>query len=274
MQKVDHTGETRIMLNGQRATIIVCRSCKDIDVQFEDGTILEHRSYGNFIKGKIKNPNLIASQRIGEERKMTNGQIAKIVRYDSCSDVDLLFEDGTLVKSVFYASFKAGNVKNPNCIHKKDLIGMRKLMKNGQYATLTEYFSSDNITVVFEDGTKVTEKGLGAFKHGYIHNPNFNIKTWRIGEERVMRNGQKAKIVVYRTAKDIDIKFEDGMVVRNKAYSAFLEGTIANPKLYGKYKGFDLILSFDDTEYWAWKKDNKEYIYSMREIDMLTQKAM
>ena len=37
-------------------TIVRYGGRNDIDVQFDDGTIVEHRMYGNFLKGQIKNP--------------------------------------------------------------------------------------------------------------------------------------------------------------------------------------------------------------------------
>ena len=41
---------------GERMTIVRYGNCEDIDVQFDDGVIVEHRQYTNFKKGKIKNP--------------------------------------------------------------------------------------------------------------------------------------------------------------------------------------------------------------------------
>ena len=41
-------------------TIIAYRNANDIDVQFEDETIVEHRTYDDFLKGKIANPNVLS----------------------------------------------------------------------------------------------------------------------------------------------------------------------------------------------------------------------
>lgn len=56
-KQIDRIGETRIMNCGMKATIIKYRTCLDIDIQFEDGTIVKHRTYDNFKKGTISNPN-------------------------------------------------------------------------------------------------------------------------------------------------------------------------------------------------------------------------
>ena len=41
-----------------KATIIAYRNSQDIDVQFEDGTIVKHKRIGNFRGGHIANPNI------------------------------------------------------------------------------------------------------------------------------------------------------------------------------------------------------------------------
>ena len=38
-------------------TIIKYRKSEDIDIQFEDETIVKNKTYNNFKKGNIKNPN-------------------------------------------------------------------------------------------------------------------------------------------------------------------------------------------------------------------------
>ena len=43
--------------NGQYMTIIGYKDKNHIDVIFEDGTIVENKTYNNFKKGLIKNPN-------------------------------------------------------------------------------------------------------------------------------------------------------------------------------------------------------------------------
>ena len=55
--KEDRLNETRINNDGEEMRIVRYGNKNDIDVQFtKDGTIVEHRNYGNFLKGQIKNP--------------------------------------------------------------------------------------------------------------------------------------------------------------------------------------------------------------------------
>ena len=52
----DRTNEIAYNNNGERMTIIRYGNKKDIDVQFDDGTIVEHKQYDNFKRGNVKNP--------------------------------------------------------------------------------------------------------------------------------------------------------------------------------------------------------------------------
>lgn len=51
----------------------------------------------------------------------------------------------------------------------------------------------------------------------------------RAGETRLMGNGMMATIVRYPNAKDIDVLFSDGTLVKHKRYNDFKNGKIANP---------------------------------------------
>ena len=54
----------------------------------------------------------------------------------------------------------------------------------------------------------------------------------RIGETRLMNCGMKATIVDYKNAENIDIEFEDGVVVTYKAYNSFKNGNIKHPHIH------------------------------------------
>ena len=44
-------------------TVIAYRNCKDIDIQFEDGTVITNKNYNNFKQHSIKHPTLFATHR-------------------------------------------------------------------------------------------------------------------------------------------------------------------------------------------------------------------
>lgn len=115
MQKIDRTGETNIATNEQVMTIIEYRKNDDIDIQFEDETIVKHKQYTNFKKGTIQNPNFNKkNNRKGETNIANNGQVMTIVKYRGCNNIDVQFEDNTIVKHKSYQSFLKGKIKNPN----------------------------------------------------------------------------------------------------------------------------------------------------------------
>ena len=106
--KASRLGETRMMNCGMKATIIRYGNNGDIDVRFEDDTIIKHRQYGEFKKGTIVNQNIKASaeNRLGETRMMNCGMKATIIRYGKADDIDVRFEDGTVVEHRRYGTFK------------------------------------------------------------------------------------------------------------------------------------------------------------------------
>ena len=94
-------GKTRMMNCGMKATIIRYNGVCDIDVHFEDGTVVECKTYNAFKKGNINNPNF--NSRLGETRMMNCGMKATIIRYGKADDIDVRFEDGTVVEHRRYA---------------------------------------------------------------------------------------------------------------------------------------------------------------------------
>ena len=61
-KKVDIIGLRRQMNNGQYATCISYRKPFDIDIEFEDGTIVRTSKYC-FLNGSVKNPNFWVGKR-------------------------------------------------------------------------------------------------------------------------------------------------------------------------------------------------------------------
>ena len=105
-------GETQMMNCGMEATIIRYNTGKDIDLRFEDGTIAKCKSYKSFKKGEIANQNMkvSAEDRLGETRMMNCGMEATIIRYNGAFDIDVRFEDGTVVEHKSYSKFKKGTI--------------------------------------------------------------------------------------------------------------------------------------------------------------------
>lgn len=285
--KKNRLGEINKMNNGLKAKIIAYRKAEDVDIQFEDGVIVYNKDYGNFKKGNIKHPHIKATSRkpnvfrVNESKLMNNGQVAKIIAYKKYNDIDLLFEDGTIRKSVQYSNFKNGTLSNPN--YKKKYkqrvnhINETKIMHCGMSATIVDYRKSSDIDVKFEDGTIIKNKQYSSFKCGTIQNPNCKtkrktLKDVRIGEIKMMNNGHPAQIINYRTSADVDVSFEDGIIVEHISYSSFLNGSIANPNDKSKGSSLQEYILLHYLEKYGFKKETRFINDKKFEIDVFSER--
>lgn len=226
--------ETCMMNCGMKATIIRYNGVRDIDVRFEDGTVAEHKAYGPFKRGEIANPNIKTSAEncLGETRMMNCGMEATIIRYGGYKDIDVRFEDGTVVEHKGYSAFKRGEIANPNVKTFANRLDETRMMNCGMEATIIRYSRRDDIDVRFEDGKVVVHKKYDRFKKGEIANPNTKVSAEnRLGETRMMNCGMEAAIIRYGGATDIDVRFEDGTVVKHGVYGNFKKGEIAHESL-------------------------------------------
>lgn len=214
-----------IQNNGQRARCIAYRTNVDIDVQFEDGTIVKHKQKHSFLIGNIRNPNYNKHSVLGKTIMQNCGMSATCIVYRESKDIDVQFDDGSIVQHRDKHEFVKGLIQNHNM---SSCLNQVVRMNNGQKATCVAYRSYNDIDVQFEDGTIVEHVKKEGFVKGWLQNPLYNPNSCE-GEERKMLNGQKAKCIAYRTSADIDIQFEDGTVVTGKTKYSFLKGEIANP---------------------------------------------
>lgn len=170
--RVNRVGETVQANCGMMMTIIAYRNSNDIDVQFENGTVVRNRDYWSFKKGSIgnrKNEELMVS-RVGETRMMNCGKEATIISYRKSDDIDVSFSDGTIVKNRMYQSFVKGKIAYPT--ERANHVGEERRMNNGQLAIIENWRYNYDIDVRFEDGTFVANKSYKSFKEGSIRNPN------------------------------------------------------------------------------------------------------
>ena len=224
--KTNRLGETCMMNCGMEATIIRYGKAMDIDIRFEDGTVAVHKTYNAFKKGEIANQNIKAS-RLSETRMMNCGMEATIIRYGKAIDIDVRFEDGTVVKHKSYSKFKKGGIANPNI--KASRFDETRMMSCGIEATIIRYGGATDIDVRFEDGVIKEHVVYSKFKKGSIAHPSTKVSAKdRLGETNMMNCGMKATIIQYAKYADIDVRFEDGAIVEHKVYSAFKKGGIAH----------------------------------------------
>lgn len=234
----NRVGETILASNGLMATIIAYRSCKDIDVQFSDGTIIEHKFYHQFRAGHLHHPNINSNSqivvRVGATNIATNGMKIEIVGYRNSNDIDIRFEDGVVVKHRAYRSFATGKVLHPtisrNDYLRNSRIGQRNINTFGQSMEIIAYRGARDIDVKFDNGVISTNRTYLEFKSGKImcrvpHN-------YHIGETSYDVRGIKMTLINYRSPDDVDIEFETGVVVTHKTHYCFKHAHIGHPMPY------------------------------------------
>ena len=242
-RNIDRTGESIIARNGLKMTIIAYRNAFDLDVQFENGKIVKNKGYKEFVNGiigcseqgiyqdyslKYKGQSVIAS----------NGQKMTIISYKSNKDIDVLFEDGTIVKSKSYSAFQRGLIQNPNYTAFQKMndnhIGETNIALNGLKMEIIKYRNYNDIDVRFEDGIVVKHKNMLHFKEGHIKHPNINVrlKSFHIGEQNINKDGISKEIIEYNKYDDITVKFETGYITQHKAQDRYKKHRIIHPFPY------------------------------------------
>lgn len=257
MLKKNRIGEQNKANNGQIMTIIAYRNNKDLDVRFEDGTVVTNKDYECFRRGRIKNPKLV-NQVVGKKSMSNEGQTMECIAFRSYMDIDVQFEDGTIVTNKQYMHFVSGGIHNPNFC--KIHIGERRKNKSDLWMTIIDLENMSNITVQFDDGEIITNKTYSAFTVGNIGHPFLSKRgipktprtkkeyepritgDKRIGMKQISNKGQKMTIIDYRTPDDIDVQFEDGTIVKNVKFDKFNRGSVKNPMYFAnKYIGKENI---------------------------------
>lgn len=171
-------GETRLMSNGMLAEIIDYKSANDITIRFENGITVYNRRYAHFLDGRISTISLDYSGHkescLGETRMMKCGMMATCIEYNKASDITVQFEDGEIVKNRSKIAFYEGDILNPKiersyyCNKANEYLNSRKRMNCGEYCTIIEYYTVNNITVKFDSGEIVKNRTMNQFKLGSI----------------------------------------------------------------------------------------------------------
>lgn len=243
----DKTGEKAVhKISGQTMTIIRSNGYYNNDVLFEDGTLIPNCRYDIFKKGVIKIPRYY-ERRIGSTNHNSQGKLMKIIRYGSSIDIDVQFEDGAIVTHKSYKSFKDGVILHPADTH-NGVIGRNRVSRNAQkrigeqskannnmMMTLIAYRRCNDIDVEFEDGVVVKHKSYKNFLIGEIGHPKYNSQSRKEDYmERTFKavNGLSVKIVAYENQHNVTIEFEDGYVATRKELSAIKKGQVTHPFPY------------------------------------------
>lgn len=189
--------------------------------------------------------NVPYAHRLGETNTSNDGQIMTIIRYGDSHDIDVRFEDGTIVKHKSYEKFISGYIRNPSLYknNPEDRIGQNKIANNGMKMTIINYRKADDMDVQFEDGAIVEHTSYGCFKKHDVANPNIDMydHTYKIGEEHLANCGIKMKIIAYRSCKDIDVEFETGLIRKHTRYHKITNGAVLHDFPYTMKNDINLI---------------------------------
>lgn len=231
-KRVDRIGEEKLMNCGLVCKIIKYNNFHDIDVEFEDGVIYKKKDYDDFKKNKIFRPdisiikeNKFIETRVGERNLMNCGMYAEIIKYESCYNIDVLFNDGEIINKRSYNEFKNGMIKNHNIkILKTNRFGEEKLNNQGVMMKIIEYNDTTDITVMFENGEISKNKTYSSFQDGGIRSYDF-----RIGEVFTNKYNENYTIIEYENASNVKIKFDNGYILNKTTYDSVKLKRCANP---------------------------------------------
>lgn len=228
-------GQSKMQNCGMIATCINYRRTDDIDVKFEDGTIVTHKRKGSFLKGSINNPNIVRGSLLNVTKQMNCGMYATVIADRSCQDIDIKFENGDIVHNRSRGDFNNGEIACPSLPKyyscRRHRIGETRTMNCGMQAKLICYHNYDDIDIEFEDGTIIEHKTITNFRLGNIDNPNF-YRHNMLGEQLTMNCGMSCKVVKQdNNVTDLTVKFEDGTIVEHKTKREFYQRSIQNPNI-------------------------------------------
>lgn len=321
----ERMGTERISRDGRVARVVDYKSCEKFWIQFEDGTMRRMSNWHNFCEGRFNYEYMYhrsrTTERLGTVCRMNNGLMAKVISYIHSHDMDIQFEDGSIVRHVEWRNYMKGNVAHPvmkgfqlsinelvlafyleplgfekvrqrsersnelgldgkeidlydekrkiaveydgEYVHrdvqkdreKNELFGKlgitvyrfreprcpniggncyvlseTKALSKSLEAKLRLFFGEvlgrDESEVDFERDEEILSKYVRTRKRNCLH----------LFEERVMSNGMKCKIIEMVSCKNITVEFEDGAVLYNRNYSSFRKGNIAHPNETSKAK--------------------------------------
>lgn len=293
--KIDRTGETNIMNCGLSATIIHYNTSHDITIQFTDGTIIQHKSYHDFQKGSIANPNKpnnayrqhrVHQFHIGETTINNRNHTMTIIRYGNNRDIDVRFEDDAIAQHKAYSDFKKGAIQHPNDTRTKhERIGEQNRAINGMLMTIIKYQNHKDIDIQFEDGFITYHKAYKEFKNGKIKHPNHRVinnpkqkenqktKTGEISFHK--KSNQTITLIKYSSCKNVTVRFEDGRTLDGIYYQNFKSGTIAPPSCINNITLKKFAYRYHDDWYYIcshpdWTEDR---IMSVKEIYAYNQES-
>lgn len=156
---------------------------------------------------------------------------------------------------------------------KVERIGEERIMNCGLSAKIIAYNNRRDITLRFADGSirdNVEYKDFCKGKVLPIKRKRCDDGESRLNEECRMNCGLMARIIAYRTAKDIDVLFEDGSIREHVEYVHFVDGEVKHPKINNKFSSDDFYGYIISMPF----KVNEKIIYRAENIETKKRKLL
>lgn len=247
-KRLGHAGEERVTRHGEHVKLLVYRGKNDVDVQFESGEI-RTTTYPAFVSDKLTSMQYQTQKyadRIGQTNINQQGRGMTIVGWNDSQHITVQFDNGVKKENVTYQSFQRGRVLCPGdkIVRKRSedkveqmansRIGQVFYNKQHERLTIVEYHGSNDVTVVFDDGTILEHVAYAQVKRGYVAKVNQAKQTVqrnqkeKVGEVRTAKNGFQMTIVEYNNTNNIIVEFEDGVRTQTR-YCCFKNGQVPHP---------------------------------------------
>lgn len=225
--QLNRVGQTNTAKNGQVMTIIDYHNSRNVDVQFDDKTVVRNCRYDHFLQGSILNPNFghatsKKQSRIGETRKMNCGLNATIIKYNGTKNIEIKFENG-IIKRTNYDKFCAGTptpLLMKNFIPTNQRIGMTVTQNCGEPATLIKYEGTNKVVVKFNDGTLINTTWNNFYKAKCVDKNQTISKAKELNQQLIGKKytngaGLVYTIVEIKTIRNVIVRFDlDGLEKR------------------------------------------------------------
>ena len=250
-------GQQRTNKNGVAATVIEYISAQDFTIQLPDGSTKHLSTWKDFNEGNFsemyvdnyKISNFEKEKRKQDIIKNTSGYSMKILNYRTNSDIDVIFEDDTIVKNKTYYNFKNGNIVHPK--YKTLKAEKLNIIKQHGIKDVLRYNNKKDFDIELEDGTIVYNANYYRCTSGDLAklHAELNLTEDEINKRTttyITKNKHTAHIKKWHTCLNIDIEFEDGEEVKGITWNQFIkkqffypsEANIKNQALKYIYKNY------------------------------------
>ena len=238
-----HEGERSVSRSGKEMELIRYVNSFHVIVRFLEDGVETTTSYQAFQTGLVRHPD---DKRLeGRTALSREGEKIRILTYRDRTDMDVIFEDGTIAEHVTLAAFSRHRIIKPGKSAKElqekrsqkrtDRIGESVTTIHDEKAVIVDYQDSSDVTIRFENGILRRHVPYNRFRDGLIAPSTKNSeRIERLGEKRTMQSGEWAKIIAYRTAADIDVRFADGTIRTHVTYHAFKRGMVARKNRFAE----------------------------------------